>query len=203
MCLSREDAQLVTAKDWTPSFEKVFAADEANFATVMAACGKSPRQAVANRAITWTEWVEGESHPREFESVSPRIAAQIKESGCFFARKFAPGSDIRRWNLHIGERHEPLDIPGQAGRGDECVGNPVLVSNPPEPVIPHIVFCQTVKGRFGQMRKAVPHNLQVLRKFIAHMRDADLEDLMPLPATFSLAIADIENIQKLAIHCGV
>jgi len=103
ICLSREDAELVTAKDWTPSFERVFAADEAYFATVMAASGRSPRQAVANRAITWTDWVEGESHPRELGRVSPRVAAQIKDSGCFFARKFGRESDIRRWNLHLGD----------------------------------------------------------------------------------------------------
>ena len=107
ICLSREDAQLVTAKDWTPSFERVFAADEAYFATVMSACGKSPRQSVANRAITWTDWVEGERHPREFGRVSPRAAAQIKDSGCFFARKFRRQSDIRRWSLHLAEKPLP------------------------------------------------------------------------------------------------
>jgi hypothetical protein len=102
MCLNREDALLVTEKDWTPAFEKVFAPDEAYFATVLAASGKAPLQGVANRPITWTEWKEGEGHPQEFDRVPPRIAAQIAESGCFFARKFLQGSDIARWGLHHG-----------------------------------------------------------------------------------------------------
>lgn len=103
MCLSREDALLVTEKDWTSAFANVHAPDEAYFATVLAASGKPPLQAVANRPITWTEWVEGEGHPQEFHRVPPRIAAQIAESGCFFARKFPSGSDIGRWGLHHGD----------------------------------------------------------------------------------------------------
>ena len=102
MCLDREDALLVTEKDWTASFESVFAPDEAYFATVLAASGKPPLQALANRAITWTEWEEGWGNPRDFQRVPPRMAAQIVDSGCFFARKFGAGSDIGRWNLHVG-----------------------------------------------------------------------------------------------------
>jgi hypothetical protein len=55
---------------------------------------------VANRPITWTHWREGDAHPAGFEKVSGRVAAQIAESGCFFARKFPPGSDIGKWGLH-------------------------------------------------------------------------------------------------------
>lgn len=101
MCLNREDAMLVTQKDWTPAFEKVFAPDEAYFATVLAASGKAPLQEVANRPVTWSEWREGSPHPQEFDRVLPRTAAQIAESGCFFARKFTQRSDIARWGLHI------------------------------------------------------------------------------------------------------
>lgn len=99
MCLSREDALIVTAKDWTPSFEHVYAADECYFATVLAASGKPPWEAVANRPITWMNW-RGGAHPQEFHKVPPRVAAQIAESGCYFARKFPLGSDIAKWNLH-------------------------------------------------------------------------------------------------------
>ena len=101
ICLNRADALLVTEKDWTESFENVYAPDETYFATVMAASGQSPLQAVANRAITWTEWIEGEAHPQDYKTVPPRVAAQIAESGCFFARKFSPESDIARWKLHL------------------------------------------------------------------------------------------------------
>ncbi len=102
MCLSREDALLVTENDWTRSFENVFAPDESYFATTLAACGKPPLQAVANRPVTWTDWREGDDHPHEFLRVPPRVAAEIAESGCFFARKFGSGSDISRWGLHLG-----------------------------------------------------------------------------------------------------
>jgi hypothetical protein len=102
MCLSREDALLVTQQDWTPAFEKVFAPDESYFATVLAASGKAPLQAVANRPITWTDWQEGNPHPKEYLRVPSQVAAEIAESGCFFARKFPSGSDIARWCLHGG-----------------------------------------------------------------------------------------------------
>lgn len=101
ICLNRADAALVTEEDWTPAFRNVFAPDEAYFATVMAASGQSPLQSVANRAITWTEWEEGGSHPATYANVPRRLAAQIAESGCFFARKFRPDSDIGKWKLHL------------------------------------------------------------------------------------------------------
>lgn len=107
MCLSREDALIVTEKDWTPCFKRVYAADECYFATVLAASGKPPADASANRPITWTSW-KGGAHPEEFHRVLPRTAAHIAESGCFFARKFAADSDIGKWGLHI--RHtEPFE----------------------------------------------------------------------------------------------
>src|SRR5690606_1191246 len=70
MCLNREDAELILSRDRTDSFDTVFAPDEAYFATVLAAAGRSPIQAVANRPITWTDWVEGQEHPQQFSRVS-------------------------------------------------------------------------------------------------------------------------------------
>lgn len=102
MCLSREDALIVTEKDWTPCFEHVYAADECYFATVLAAAGKPLPRAVANRPLTRTEW-NGGAHPREFGRMTPRDVAAIAESGCFFARKFARDSDIGRYRLHLDQ----------------------------------------------------------------------------------------------------
>lgn len=100
MCLNREDAGLILTHDRTEAFEGVWAPDEAYFATVLAVLGRPPLQSVANRPITWTEWREGQPHPEEFRHVGGRTAAQIVDSGCFFARKFPEGSDIGRWELH-------------------------------------------------------------------------------------------------------
>ncbi|RYD76742.1 MAG: hypothetical protein EOP84_16485, partial [Verrucomicrobiaceae bacterium] len=100
MCLNREDAEAILEKDWTRSFETVYAPDEAYFATVLAALGRPPLELVANRPPTWTDWSAGGAHPKAFTSVSSRAAARIAESGCFFARKFTPESDIARWALH-------------------------------------------------------------------------------------------------------
>lgn len=100
MCLSREDAEIVTEQDWTDCFQHVYAADECYFATVLAAAGKPLPRAIANRPITRTEW-HGGAHPREFGKMLPREVADIAESGCFFARKFAPHSDIGQHRLHL------------------------------------------------------------------------------------------------------
>lgn len=73
------------------------------FATALSVLGRSPLQRVANRPVTWTDWAAGGSHPKEFSDVSPELAARIAESGCFFARKFTIGSDIRDFGLHRDE----------------------------------------------------------------------------------------------------
>jgi hypothetical protein len=100
MCLNREDALTVTRKDWTACFQQVEAADECYFATVLAASGKSLSKGTVNRAITWTDWQQGAAHPEEYTEVPPQVACRIAESGCYFARKFPPGSDIAKWGLH-------------------------------------------------------------------------------------------------------
>lgn len=101
MCLSRADVDTCLKKNWLPEFANVFAADEAFFATVLAASGKPPLQYVINRPVTWTKWMEHEAHPVTFHKVPKSIIAEISESGCFFARKFAPNSDIGSYRLHL------------------------------------------------------------------------------------------------------
>jgi Core-2/I-Branching enzyme len=110
MCLSREDAMIACERDWTPSFEKVYAADECFFATVLAASGKPLPEAIANQPVTWTDW-RGGAHPQEFLSVLPRDAARISESGCYFARKFPVGSDVGKWGLHRVKQSNPVVMP--------------------------------------------------------------------------------------------
>jgi hypothetical protein len=100
MCLNREDALIVSEKDWLPHFRNVWAADECFFSTVLSAAGKTPGMGLLNRQVTWTKW-RGGAHPQSFSQVLPRLAAEIADSGCFFARKFGPDSDIGRWDLHL------------------------------------------------------------------------------------------------------
>jgi hypothetical protein len=100
MCLNREDAVIVSESDWCGHFKNVWAPDECYFSTVLSASGKSPGREVLNRAVTWTRW-RGGAHPQSFDQVSPRLAGELVDSGCFFARKFGPASDIGRWDLHL------------------------------------------------------------------------------------------------------
>jgi hypothetical protein len=100
ICLSQDDARLLVENDLTESFETCFAPDECYFATALAALGRPPLQSVANRKITWTEWASKTAHPKDFTIVSPQLAAHISESGCFFARKFPPDSNIGTFGLH-------------------------------------------------------------------------------------------------------
>lgn len=103
MALNRIDAELLRANDITVKFEQCFAPDECYFATVLSVLGRSPRQAIAHGAITWTDWSEPGSSPEAYLGVSPLIAARIAESGCFFARKFAADSNIGKFGLHRSE----------------------------------------------------------------------------------------------------
>jgi len=100
MGLNREDAELLCQNDLTEKFEGSFAPDEYYFATALAALGRPPLQRVANRAITWTDWRKAGKHPEEFKKVSSQMMATIAESGCFFARKFDPDSNVAQFGLH-------------------------------------------------------------------------------------------------------
>ncbi|GAA5483827.1 beta-1,6-N-acetylglucosaminyltransferase [Haloferula sargassicola] len=104
MLLNRSDAEFILSHDRTDAFEHVRAPEEAYFATIMAAAGRPPLQSLANRRVTWTNRNEADSNPLTYEKVSGQVAAQIAESGCFFARKFPVGSDIGRWGLHRREK---------------------------------------------------------------------------------------------------
>jgi hypothetical protein len=101
MILSRDDAEAILANDRTAAFAGSAFPDEMYFATVLAVAGRPPLQHVANRAVTWTDWEGSIKHPREFRKVYPRLVARIAESGCYFARKFAPEASIARYGMHM------------------------------------------------------------------------------------------------------
>jgi hypothetical protein len=99
MCLNREDVSTSIQEHWLQHFKRVWAPDECYFSTVLCAAGKTPGAELLNRQVTWTKW-RGGSHPQQYNQVLPRLAGEIADSGCFFARKFGPASDIGRWGLH-------------------------------------------------------------------------------------------------------
>jgi|GEM_PF-954329 len=100
MSLSEQDARLLTENDLTENFETSFAPDEYYFATALAVLGRPPLHSVVNRHLTWTDWTQKSAHPKELTLVSPQLAARLAESGCFFARKFPPSSNIGTFELH-------------------------------------------------------------------------------------------------------
>ncbi len=100
MCLNRSDAQLIVDNPLLQNFAGTFAPDEAYFATALSVLGRPPLHSVANRHFTWTDWTQSVKNPRLFDHVSPQLAALLIESGCFFARKFSPDSNIAEYALH-------------------------------------------------------------------------------------------------------
>jgi hypothetical protein len=69
---------------------------------VLEAKGFSLNDHVAPQTATWTRWSGVDtSHPVTYGQVSPELAAELAASGCFFARKFAAGSNIGDYGLHI------------------------------------------------------------------------------------------------------
>lgn len=105
MCLNRDDAELLNKRRLLDHFENCFAPDESYFATALAVLGRPPLQAVANRHFTWTDWNSGGAHPEEYDQISPETVSRIADSGCFFARKFSPDSNIGDFGLHLPTAH--------------------------------------------------------------------------------------------------
>jgi hypothetical protein len=97
--LNREAAEWVCAEDLTRRFERVFAADEHYFATVLELAGYPMKDRVSRSPSTWVRW--GRQTPTRWDSVDARTAAELSDSPAFFARKFVATSDIRKWGLHL------------------------------------------------------------------------------------------------------
>ena len=145
MLLSREASEIVTSKDHLKSFDKVFAADECYFMTVLSLKGFSIRENVINKRLTWALWNAQAAHPRTHERVNPEVAAQISESGSFFARKFAPNSNIADYGLHlkISDRLNPAD----------SMGLSAIMPEPEKQDRAQITYQQTSGGRSGHQLK--------------------------------------------------
>jgi glycosyl transferase family 25 len=103
LLLNREAAELLAANECLlDCFTGTHAPDEAAFGTILHAAGWPFIEKAVSQSITWTHWSTDEaSHPDCFTVANPMLMGEIAGSGCFFARKFAPGSGVERYGLHL------------------------------------------------------------------------------------------------------
>jgi hypothetical protein len=99
--LDRTAAMCAAAVDFSSQFEKMFVPDEAYFATVMALQGYPLEGNVIKRRSTWTWWEKGAGSPTSWRKLPQDKLADLLQSGCPFARKFGPDSDIASLGLHL------------------------------------------------------------------------------------------------------
>jgi hypothetical protein len=103
MLLSREAAELLTANEaLLDGFAGTHAPAEAAFGTLLHAAGYPLHEKVAASEMTWALWLTNDApHPEFITHADEVTMGDIAGSGCFFARKFAPGSHPERFGLHL------------------------------------------------------------------------------------------------------
>jgi hypothetical protein len=100
--LARDAAECVTAFDFTDHFRSIFAADEHYIGSVLALRGFDEHGRVHRTRKTWVRWgqSDGLSRPDTVSRVDAALAGELAAFSGFFARKFAPDSDVEKWGLH-------------------------------------------------------------------------------------------------------
>ena len=103
MLLNREAAALLVANAaLLDCFAGTHAPDEAAFGTILHAAGYPLDRKVALQSATWMRWPAMESsHPDTITCADPETIGEILGSGFYFARKFAPGSGVEHYGLHV------------------------------------------------------------------------------------------------------
>ena len=57
---------------------------------------------VAHQDVTWARWPSAIApNPETFYELTPETVGDLAASGCYFARKFGPGSTIGTFGLHL------------------------------------------------------------------------------------------------------
>ena len=92
--LDRRAAMDLMENDYTADFEEMFASDESYVGTMLGVSGWNLPTEIVRRVVTWTKWANRDPSPLSYEWLPPETAAEIRESGCFFARKFPRGAAI-------------------------------------------------------------------------------------------------------------
>lgn len=114
--LDRAAAKLAVKNDRTESFESIVASDEGYFGTILAMEGYPVDDLVYNKDITWTYWDKLEKEeeakmkkigqpgkagsPASHLKLEKKHLVEILRSDAIFARKFPPGADISKYQLH-------------------------------------------------------------------------------------------------------
>lgn len=103
MLLNREAAELIMSNaPLVDLFAGTHAPDESAFGTLLHLAGYPMESRVASQDITWTRWPSSiAANPETFFDITPEVAGDIAASGCYFARKFGPGSYIGNYGLHL------------------------------------------------------------------------------------------------------
>lgn len=100
--LSRTDAQAIVQHGNVDAFENVFAADEHFFASTLSLLGRDFNRDVHPCLMTRAAWNKAHrSSPKAFRRVwRPHIDGLVN-SGCLFARKYSPASNIAQYQRRL------------------------------------------------------------------------------------------------------
>lgn len=100
--LARDAAECVAEHDFTKWFEGFLAPDEHYIGSVLALRGFDEQQGIEKAEATWLKWnlSDGVSRPATLTETDVTLARSLAAFPGFFARKFAPESDVGKWALH-------------------------------------------------------------------------------------------------------
>lgn len=119
--MDRVAATFAAGVDFTEMFSKLFAADEAYFATVLAMQGYPLEGEVLKRDVTWTYWEKDAGSPQEWNNLPKERLQSMLHGGALFARKFPKGAMIRELGLHVGAKEWQKTAGGALWRGSPGV----------------------------------------------------------------------------------
>ncbi len=100
--LARDAAECVAEYDFTAWFEGFLAPDEHYIGSVLALRGFDEDGGISKTETTWLKWntSDGVSRPLALSETDAELARSLAAFPGFFARKFAPESDVGKWGLH-------------------------------------------------------------------------------------------------------
>lgn len=99
--LARDAAECVTEFDFTVHFEGFLAPDEHYIGSVLALRGFDEARRLHRTESTWHNWSEETGRPKMLSKVDAALVEELAAFPGFFARKFAPDTDVGKWGLHL------------------------------------------------------------------------------------------------------